>query len=96
LVLGASPLSAYEVAVRALSFTSVVTNIGSVESCKWYDAAPVDAFQVSVGLGATPVAPFAGVDNAGTAGGDVGVIVVKLQEAEYALGPAALVALTRQ
>jgi hypothetical protein len=74
----------------------VVPNAESVESWRWYDVAPVDAFQVNVVFVATPVAPLFGVDKTGTAGGDCGVNVVKLQEAEYGLGPAAFIAFTRQ
>jgi hypothetical protein len=49
---------------------------------------------VSVGVVDCPVAPFAGADNAGAAGG--GGTVVKLLFAEYELVPPTFVALTCQ
>ena len=39
-----------------------------VETCNPYEVAPVEAFQVNVGLVVTPVAPFAGEARVGGAG----------------------------
>ena len=54
----------------------------------------MEAFQLSVGVMETPVAPFDGDDSVGAGG--AATMVVKLQLEEYALVPPALVALTRQ
>jgi hypothetical protein len=54
----------------------------------------VEAFQLSVGVMETPVAPFDGDDSVGADG--AATMVVKLQAVEYALVPPAFVALTRQ
>jgi hypothetical protein len=56
----------------------------------------VEAFQLSVGLVETPVAPFEGEESVGAEGGEGGAAVAKLQAVEYALVPPAFVALTRQ
>ena len=55
-----------------------------------------DAFQTSVGLVATPVAPFTGVASTGAGGGGACAHVVNLQVTEYPLVPPALLAATRQ
>jgi hypothetical protein len=51
-----------------------------METCKRYDAAPVEALQLTVGLVDTPVALFDGEARAGGAG--AATIVVKLQKPE--------------
>jgi hypothetical protein len=75
----------------------VVVKPAFAETCTRYDAAPVEAFHVSVGFVATPVVPFGGEANTG-AGGIEGAepAVVKLRIVEYALVPPLYAALTRQ
>ena len=54
----------------------------------------MEAFQLSVGLMAMPVALFEGDASVGADG--AATMVVKLRAVEYALDPPAFVALTRQ
>jgi hypothetical protein len=81
--------------VIPLWFTTVVVKLELVDTCSWYEVAPVEAFQLSVGVIETPVALFDGERRVG-AGGLPPELVVKLQMLEYALVPLAFVALTRQ
>jgi hypothetical protein len=75
----------------------VVANPVSADTWTRYDEAPAEAFHVSVGFVATPVAPLAGLANTGAAGmGGGAAAVVKLHGDEYALVPPPLLALTRQ
>jgi hypothetical protein len=70
-VLFKSPLIARDVLVIVVWLTTVADVAGkdeSVETCNPYEVAPVEAFQVNVGLVATPVAPFAGETRVGGAG----------------------------
>jgi hypothetical protein len=94
-VLAVRALTAEEVVVMFVRSTTVVPNAGSVDTCRWYDVAPVEAFHVSVGFVATPVVPLAGVASAGGEGGGRAA-VVKFQAAEYALVPPVFAALTCQ
>ena len=52
----------------------------AVDTCTVYDAAPDDAFQLSVGVMLTPVAASAGEISVGDEGAET--IVVKLRELE--------------
>ena len=88
------PLTIYDVDVILLWSIMVVVNPESVETCKRYDAAPDDTFQLRSRLVATPVAPFMGLVNTGGNGG--ATIVVKFQLDEYELVPPAFAALTCQ
>jgi hypothetical protein len=72
----------------------VIANPVSADTWTRYDEAPAEAFHVSVGFDATPVAPFAGVARTGAAGG--GASVVKFDAAQYALVPELFVAFTCQ
>jgi len=51
-----------------------------IDICKRYDAAPVEALQLTVGLVDTPVALFDGEASTGAAG--AATMVVKLHEPE--------------
>ena len=66
-----------------------------VETCNRYEVAPLEGFQLKVGLVETPVAMSAGEASSGAAGA-APTTVVKLQTPEYALVPPAFVAFTRQ
>ena len=70
--------------------------VGLVETCRWYEVAPDEAFQASVGVVETLVEPLAGDDSTGASGGDTPPAVVNLQRVEYALVPPLFVALTCQ
>ena len=59
-----------------------------------YEAAPVDVFQLSVGVIETPVALSAGETSAGANGG--AMTVVNCRDVEYELVPLTFVALTLQ
>ncbi len=72
----------------------VVANAGSVDTCKPYDVAPLEAFQFNEAMTATPVAPDAGVASAGADGAET--MVVKLHEADQGLVPPADVEFIRQ
>jgi hypothetical protein len=79
----ASPATPYEVPVIPLWLMSIVEKLELLETCSWYDVAPLEAFQVNVGLGEIPVAPFKGEASVGAAGGfPLPSLVVKLQEIE--------------
>lgn len=73
----------------------VVENDELVETCKRYDVASVEAFQVKVGGRDTLLALLDGDTRVGADGG-AGAAAVKLQTADQALVPMLLVALTRQ
>ena len=89
-----SPLTAYDVVASPVWFTMVVEKDELVDTCRPYDVAPLDAFQLSVGLAETPVAPFEGDRRVGGDGG--GGTVVKDQVVDQALVPPAFVAFTCQ
>jgi hypothetical protein len=75
-VLLASPPKPYEVVVIPVWFTVVVEKLELVDTCRPYDVAPLEGFQLStVGLVGTPVAPSEGDESVGD-GGDVGDSVV--------------------
>ena len=68
-----------------------------VEIWRRYEAAPLEALQLIVGLADTPVAPSDGDDgDAGGEGIETITMVVKLDAELHVLVPDALVALTRQ
>ena len=92
----ARPVTPCEVVVIELESNTVVVKLELVDTCNRYDVAPLAVFQFNVGLVEMPVAPFCGDDSVGAGGGLTTVIVVKLHTDEYALVPAAFVALTRQ
>jgi hypothetical protein len=48
--------------------TNVVEKSETVDTCNPYEVAPVEAFQVKVGLVTTSIAPFAGEARVGAAG----------------------------
>ena len=73
---------------------TVVEKSDLVDTSSRYDAAPLTAFQLKVGLVAIPVALFEGDESVGADGG--ATTVVKEYELEYEPVPPALVALTRQ
>ena len=77
-----------------LESTTVVENDGLVDTCNLYDVAPLEAFQLKLGLVETPVAPLAGEANAGAE--SAATVVVKLHTLDQALVLPALVAFTRQ
>ena len=64
------------------------------ETCKLYEAVPVDEFQLKVGLAAMPVTSLDGEASDGADG--AATIVVKFQEIDQSLVPPSLAALTRQ
>ena len=94
MVLLVKPLTAQEVVVMPVWFTTVEEKLELVETWTPYEVAPVEAFQLSVGLMAIPVALFEGDASVGADG--AATMVVKLRAVEYALDPPAFVALTRQ
>jgi hypothetical protein len=89
---------------RPLSWTDVVVSVASsntrfvkaelVDTCTWYEVAPVDADQLSASDVGWFRAPFAGAESIGAGG--AAAIVVKLHALEYALDPPLLLALTCQ
>ena len=74
--------------------TTVLENVELVETCTRYTVAPLEAFQLKVGLVEISVAPFAGEASVGAPG--AATTVVKLLPTEYALVPPAFVAFTLQ
>jgi hypothetical protein len=64
--------------------TTVVEKLKSEETCSRYDVAPLEAFQLSIGLVEIPVAAFEGEASVGAAGEfpPPPPLVVKLQEVE--------------
>ena len=91
----ARPLRTYEVVVIALWSTTSGEKLELVETCNRYDIAPLEAFQLNVGLVETPVAPLPGKASIGAAGA-APTTVVSLHTVEYALVPPAFVAFTHQ
>jgi hypothetical protein len=81
-VLLVRPLTASEVLVSPFSFTTIVVKLEEVETWSPYEAAPLEAFQVSVGLVEIPVAAFDGEESVGAGGGLTAVAVVKLHVPE--------------
>ena len=76
------------------SSTLTIVNAALVESWRWYDDAPVEAFQIKVSVVGLSVTPLAGEirDGAkGTAG-----TVVKLRTVDQLLVPPEFFARTRQ
>jgi hypothetical protein len=91
------PLAAKEAEVSPLWSATVEEKAELVESCIRYEAAPVEAFQLRVGVVATPVAPFTGEARTGAAGATGAVaVVVKLDVPDHPLVPPAFVAFTCQ
>jgi hypothetical protein len=86
---------AEEVVVIPVRFTTVEVKLEEVETWSPYDVAPLEAFQVSVGLVEIPVAPFEGEESVGTGGG-VPPEVTKLQTVDQLLVPEVFAALTLQ
>lgn len=72
-----------------------VAKPGSVETCTLYEVAPLEAFQVKVGVLDMPVEPLTGELRVGTAGG-LPAVVVKLNVIDQVLVPLMLVAFTLQ
>jgi hypothetical protein len=81
-------------ATPLVSFTKE-ENVESAETCKRYEVAPLEAFQLSVGVRDTSVAPLAGATNVGAAGAGGGS-AVNDHRADQALVPPAFLAFTRQ
>ena len=71
-----------------------VLNPELIETCKRYDAAPGEGFQLKRGVVDTPVEPLAGDTRTGAAG--IAGRVVKFQVFDQPLVPPELVAFTRQ
>ena len=82
------------VPVSVESSRTVELNAGFNETWSLYVAAPVEAFQPKVRVTGWSVAPFAGDESVGDAGG--AGIVVKLHAVEYALVPPRFFAFTLQ
>lgn len=80
--------------VMVESLKIVVANPLLVETCRRYVVAPVEAFQLNVGLVEISVAASAGADKIGVGGGLM--MVVKLRTIEYGLVPEIFLAFTRQ
>ena len=72
-----------------------VAKPGSVETCTLYEVAPLEAFQVKVGLLETFVVPLTGELRVG-ANGVLPAVVVKLKLPDHELVPPVLVAFTLQ
>jgi hypothetical protein len=70
----ASPLTENEVPAIPLWSTKVVVKVKVVDTCTRYDAAPLEAFQISVGLVDTPFALLNGEICIGTDGGAIAVV----------------------
>jgi len=87
-------MTVYDVPVIPLWSTTVVEKVELVESCNRYEVAPVETFQLNVGLVDTPVVSFAGDTSVGATGAVI--TVVKLQVFDQPLVPTAFIALTRQ
>jgi hypothetical protein len=91
------PLSEQEVVGIPLMTTAVVKKLALVETCSWYDIAPLTAFHDRLGFIGMLVVPFAGESSVGARNGASGVsVVVKLQIAEGTLVPPVFAAVTRQ
>jgi len=94
-VLFARPLIARDVLVIPVWLTTVVEKDELIETCNPYEVAPVEAFQLKVGVIDWVADPFAGEARVGAAGGAASV--VKLQTgADQALVPPVFFAFTRQ
>jgi hypothetical protein len=89
-----SPLSWADVVVSAASSNTRFVKAELVDTCTWYEVAPVDADQLSASEVGWFRAPFAGAESTGAGG--AAAIVVKLHAVEYALDPPALAAFTCQ
>jgi len=73
--------------VIPLWFTTVVEKLEFVDTWSWYELAPLEAFQVSVGFVATPVAPFAGEESVGATGGFTAPADTKRISSKYHVVP---------
>jgi len=83
-----------EVNVTVESSRTMLLKLGFKATCKRYDVAPSDAFQVSVNVIDTFFEPSAGERRVGVKG--AATMVVKFHIVEYGLVPPTFVAFTRQ